>query len=298
MNLLNSDDLSKEDIEGIFSIADDMSKGKDKKYRLDGASLTLFFEKTSTRTRMSFEVAMTQLGGHAIYIDPSTTQRSRGETLADTTRMFSGYCDLIAARLYKHADLLEIARNSTVPVINALTDIEHPTQALADVYTIRVHKKNMAGLRIAFVGDTANNTANSLMVVAAKLGAETVLIGPKGYSPNMDFVKIARKYSNVEVADSLEKGLKGVDAIYTDTFVSMGQEAEAEKRRKLFAPYQVNSGVFKYAKSDAIVLHCLPAHRGEEITSDVLDGPKSVVWEQARNKMLLNKAIMAYLSKR
>lgn len=298
MHLLSSDDLSKDAMSKIFEIADSISAGSESASIKEHAVLALFFEKPSTRTRMSFEAAMAQLGGHAIYIDPNTTQRSRGETIADTARMFSSYCDLIAARLYKHTDLVEMAANSKVPVINALTDLEHPTQALADLYTIRTHKKGLKGVKIAFVGDTATNTANSLMLTASKLGCEVLLVGPKQCVPSSRYVNRAREYSRVTITDSIEDGLERADIIYTDTFVSMGQEGEAQERKELFAPYQLNAKAMGYAKKDALVMHCLPAHRGEEITSDVLDGPRSIVWEQAKNKMLLNKAAIIYLLSR
>ena len=297
MHLLSANDLSKDAISRILDIADRLAKDSEDAGIKEHAVLTMFFEKPSTRTRLSFEAAIAQLGGSAVYIDPSTSQRSRGETLADTAKMLSLYSDFIAARLYKHGDLKEIAKNATVPVINALTDIEHPTQALADIYTVRAHKK-LKGLRIAFVGDIANNTATSLMITAAKLGIEVVLVGPKDCKPNPWAVTAARGYAKIVVTDSLEEGLEDADIIYTDTFVSMGEEKETEGRKKLFAPYQVNSKAVGYAKKDALVMHCLPAHRGEEITGDVLDGPKSIAVEQAGNKLLINKAILVYLSQK
>ncbi|MCL5430498.1 MAG: ornithine carbamoyltransferase [Candidatus Marsarchaeota archaeon] len=295
MNLLDSLDLTKGDILKIFDIADRIEKGERfslKKHPI----LVLYFEKPSTRTRIAFESAITELGGNAIFIDEKTTQRTRGETLSDIAKILSGYSDFIAARLYKHKDLLEIAKNSSVPVINALDDLEHPTQALADVYTIRNHRKNLSKTSVAFVGDIATNTANSLMTVFSRFGGPFTLIGPKSVNPNATYVNKAREYCKVSVTDDIEDGLEDVDVVYTDTYVSMGEELEAEQRRKLFAPYQVNSAMLKYAKKDAIVMHCLMAHRGEEITGEVIDGPKSVVWEQARNKKLLNKAILIYLS--
>ena len=296
MNLLCSDDLTKDNINKIFSIADSFVSGKEglslKKY----TTVALLFQKPSTRTRVSFASAIAQLGATPIFVDSQTSQMSRGETMADTAKMLSSYCDFIVARLNKHSDILEIARNSSVPVINALTDLEHPTQALADVYTIRAHAKNLRGIRIAYLGDIATNTSTSLMITATKLGAEIALIGPNGCKPNAKALNKAREYGVVDIYNSVEDGMDDCDFVYTDTFVSMGEEAEAEARRKLFAPYQLNADVLKLAKKSAMVLHCLPAHRGEEITSDVLDGPQSIVWEQARNKMLLAKAILIYLS--
>ncbi|MFI5412754.1 MAG: ornithine carbamoyltransferase [Candidatus Micrarchaeales archaeon] len=296
MHFLSSDDLSKEGINKIFEIADSIKDGSEEMALRAHSTLVLYFEKPSTRTRLSFEGAISQLGGNAVYLDPNTTQRSRGETLADTARMLSSYCDFIAARLYKHSDLIEIANNSSVPVINALTDLEHPTQALADLYTIRQYKKNVRDVNIAFVGDIASNTANSLMLTASKLSADVTLVGPKGYPYNTKIVNKAKEYSKIVVTDSMEEGLEDADIIYTDTFVSMGQEADSEKRKKMFAPYQINKKALGFAKTDTLVMHCLPAHREEEITSEVLDSKSCIAWQQAKNKLLLNKALLIYLS--
>lgn len=298
MNFISVADLSKEEISEIFNIADDLKHGKVEIALKEDAVAALIFEKPSTRTRVSFEVAMAQLGGHSIYIDSRTSQLSRGESIADTAKVLSGYVDFIIARLYKHEDIVELANNATVPVINALTDLEHPCQALSDLYTIQEVKKKLRGLKLAFVGDIAANTANSLMLAGAKMGMEIALVGPKNYMPNTFYFTKAREYSKVETYNNIKEGVSDADVIYTDTFVSMGQEAEAEERRKLFAPYQVNKTLLSYAKKDTIVMHCLPAHRGEEITDDVLDGPQSVVWQQARNKLLVEKAILLYLSEK
>ena len=257
--------------------------------------LALIFEKASTRTRVSFESAIDQLGGSAIYIDARTSQISRGESLCDTARVLGSYVDVLAARLYRHSDIEELARHSPIPVINALTDLEHPCQALSDVYTIRETFGKIKGLRVAFVGDIAANTANSLMVIASELGADVSLVGPKSCVPNKRFTEVVRKNSSLRVSENLKEGLAGCDVAYTDTFVSMGEEAQAESRRKLFAPYQLSSSAMKYAKKGAKVMHCLPAHRGEEITSELLDGKSSIAWRQAANKMLLEKAILLYL---
>ena len=298
MNFISVADLSKEEITEIFNIADDLKHERVGIALKKDAVAALIFEKPSTRTRVSFEVAMAQLGGHSIYIDSRTSQLSRGESIADTAKVLSGYVDFIIARLYKHDDIVELANNATVPVINALTDLEHPCQALSDLYTIQEVKKKLRGLKLAFVGDIAANTANSLMLAGAKMGMEIALVGPKNYMPNTFYFTKAREYSKVDTYNNIKEGVADADVIYTDTFVSMGQEAEAEERRKLFAPYQVNKTLVSYAKKDAIVMHCLPAHRGEEITSDVLDGPQSVVWQQAKNKLLVEKAILHYLSEK
>ena len=297
MNFISSDDLSGKQMLEVFSIADRLRGGKLRKPIKAHSVLALLFSEPSTRTRVSFEVAIAQLGGSAIYISTQNSQMKRGETLEDTAKVISGYCDFVAVRTNEHKDVLTIAKSSTVPVINALTHLEHPTQALADLYTIIKKKGRIKGIRIAFVGDIAQNTANSLMLAATKLGASVSLVGSKGSAPNETFYRKSKRYGKAEVYNSLKEGLKGADVIYTDTFVSMGDEAEAKKRRKLFAPYQVNKKALSFAKFDAMVMHPLPAHRGEEITSDVLDGKRSVVWEQAKSKLYIEKALLVYLSR-
>ncbi|MHB1830678.1 MAG: ornithine carbamoyltransferase [Candidatus Micrarchaeaceae archaeon] len=296
MNLISSMDLSPAQIRRLFQLSDSLKDRSKRPLSRMRPILSLLFEKSSTRTRVSFESAMIQLGGDSIYLDARTSQIARGETIADTARVLSSYVDIIAARMGKQKDIEELARYSSVPVINALTDLEHPCQALSDIYTIRQAFGKVEGLHIAFVGDIATNTANSLMITAAKMGADVSLIGPDGCKPNMHYVNEAIKNSSlVEISNDLEGGLQGCDVVYTDTFVSMGEEGDAARRRKMFAKYQVNERVLKYAKKSARVMHCLPAHRGEEITSDVLDGKQSIVWQQAANKMLVEKAILLYL---
>jgi ornithine carbamoyltransferase len=298
LNFISCSELTKESIDKIFSIADKLSVSK-KSFKLkENSTMALFFEEPSTRTRVSLEVAMTQLGGSAIYIDAHTSQNVRGEALADTAKVLSLYCNFIAVRMNDHEGLKTIAKNSKVPVINALTSMEHPTQSLADIYTIISRKGPMKNLKIAFIGDISQNTANSLMVTAAMLGAKISLVGPKGYKPNSIYFNKAMKYSKITLSSSIEEGLNDADIVYTDTFVSMGDEKESSKRKKLFAPYQLNAKALSCAKKDAFVMHPLPAHRGEEITEDVLDSKRSIVWEQAKNKLLLEKAILVYLSER
>lgn len=295
MNYISAKDLSLKQIFEIFSIANMLKGRSDPILAKKRPVLLLLFEKPSTRTRVSFEAAVDQLGGSSIGIDARTSQLARGETMADSARVISLYVDAVAARLYKHSDILELAANSSVPVINALTDLEHPCQALSDMYTVKEVFGKTQGLRIGFVGDIAANTANSLMVIASKLGVDMSLTGPKGYDPNSDFVEEARKFTSVTLYNDMKAGLRGCDIVYTDTFVSMGEEHEEAKRKRLFAPYQLNEQVMGYAKKDAKVMHCLPAHRGEEITSEVLDGKNSIVMRQAANKMLIEKAILLYL---
>lgn len=291
---MSVNDISKEQALRLFALAD---KPPGAAQPLRHQALALLFSLPSTRTRISFSVAIAQLGGTAIYVDTQNSQMKRGETVADTARMISAYCQFIAVRTEDHRMLREIADNSEVPVINALTMREHPTQALADLYTISKHMK-LAGARIAFVGDIAQNTANSLMLLATKLGSEVSLVGPKGCKPSAEFVSKARSYGKVTIYDSVREGVNGADVIYTDTFVSMGDERESARRRRLFAPYQVNTRMLSYANPEAVVMHPLPAHRGEEITSEVLDGPHSLVWEQARSKLAMARAVLMFLSNR
>lgn len=298
MHLLSVNDLSREQMEEIFDIAYSISEGRNTTSLKENSVLALLFEKPSTRTRVSFEVAMARLGGKAIYIDSKSSQMSRGEPVADTARVLSLYVDFIAARMYKHSSLVELAENSTVPVINALTDLEHPTQALADLYTIVTKKRKLKGVRIAFVGDVSQNTCNSLMLAGVKLGAEISLVGPKDQPPNPQYLTTAREYGVVDIHDNMQEGLSGADVVYTDTFVSMGYEKEADERRKLFSKYQVNDKSLQYAKKDVLFMHPLPAFRGEEVTADVLEGPRSIVWEQSKNKLLLAQAIIMYLSEK
>jgi ornithine carbamoyltransferase len=212
--------------------------------------------------------------------------------------MLSSYCDFIVVRTVNHSDLLEIARSSRSPVINALTKLEHPTQALADVYTIIKAKGRVDGLRIAFMGDISQNTCNSLMITAAKLGANISLVGPASWKPEAESYSKALSYGNrIEISDSVEEGLHGADIIYTDTFVSMGDDAEHDVRLKSLHRYQLNAGALLFAPASAKVMHPLPAHRGEEVTGDVIDGPQSIVWEQASNKLLLEKALLIFLER-
>ncbi len=291
MDLLSSLDLSKKEIGRIFELADRHMPAHSR----SGPLLALLFEKSSTRTRVSFESAVHGLGGSAVYIDSRTSQMSRGESIGDTARVLSSYVDIISARMNRHQDIVALADAADVPVINALTDLEHPCQALSDVYTIKKHFGRISGLRIAFVGDIAANTANSLMVTAAKMGAEISLVGPDACEPSKAYVDGASECSLVEISNSMQDGLEGCHVVYTDTYVSMGQEADAARRRKLFAKYQINAKAMRYARDGAVAMHCLPAHRGEEITSEVLDGKASLAWKQAANKMPVERAILFYL---
>lgn len=295
-NLLSIWELSKAQIEDYLALGAEVKKNRTKYLHvLEGKTLAMVFEKASTRTRVSFEAGMTQLGGHGIYFDFTTSQLSRGETIADTSKVLGRYVDVIMARLYKHTDLVEMAKHAGVPVINGLTDEEHPCQVLCDLLTMREKGKLKAGAKFAFVGDCAFNMANSLMLGCTKMGMEVALVYPKGYPPNIKYVKEARKYGKVEIYNDPVQGVKDADVVYTDVWISMGMEDEKAERMKAFGPFQVNDELMKHAKKDAIFMDCLPAHRGVEVTGDVMDGKQSVVWDEAENRLHIQKAIMLKL---
>lgn len=267
---------------------------------LQGRVLAMIFEKPSTRTRVSFEVAMEQLGGHAMYLGWRELQLGRGETIADTARVLSRYVDGIMARVYEHGKLVELAKYSDKPVINGLSDLLHPCQAVADIYTIMEKKGDPSKLKIVFVGDGHDNVLHSLMIGVALVGGKIVISSPKGYEPDpivMEwFNEISSKTgAEVDIERDPREAVKGADVVYTDVWVSMGQEKERERRIKDLKPYQVNKELMYLAKPDAIFMHCLPAHRGEEVTDDVIDGKWSVVWDQAENRLHTQKAILALL---
>ncbi|AFK51786.1 ornithine carbamoyltransferase [Thermogladius calderae 1633] len=268
---------------------------------LPGRHLAMIFEKPSTRTRVSFEAAIKELGGDAIVLHYGEMQLARGETIEDTARTLSRYVDGIMARVYEHYKLEKLAEYSTVPVINGLSDLHHPAQGLADVFTI-VEKKgrDITRLKIVFVGDGGDNVAHSLMLAVGILGGKVTISAPKGYDPHPSVVKLfnetaARYGGSFEIERDPWKAVKDADVVYTDVWVSMGQEKEREKRVKDLEPYKVTSLLMKQAKQDAIFMHCLPAHRGEEVTDEVIDGKWSVVWDQAENRKHVQKAILALL---
>jgi len=264
---------------------------------LRGRTLGMIFEKASTRTRVSFEVGMTQLGGHALFLSPNDLQLGRGETIADTARVLSRYVDGILYRAYTHEHVRELARHATVPVINGLDDREHPCQVATDLFTVQEHKGNPKALKLAYVGD-GNNVCNSLLVGCAILGMHVSAGVPKGYEPDATLLGAAKRIakengSSVHVVHDPFDAVKDADVVYTDVWVSMGMEAEKEAREKTFLPYQVSEKLVSAAKPDAVVMHCLPAHRGLEITDDVIDGPQSIVFDQAENRLHVQKAILA-----
>ncbi len=301
-HLLSIADLSQVEVEAILDKAAELKK-KLKKGEphelLHGKTLGMIFAKPSTRTRVSFETAMTQLGGHAIYLGMNDIQLGRGETIADTARTLSRYVDVVMARLFKHDNLLELAENSEVPVINGLTDLLHPCQVLADLFTVREQKGKLEGLKLAYVGD-GNNVCNSLLLGCSKVGVGISVATPNGYTPDAEILKQAKREAEaskvkMEVITDPHKAVTDADVVYTDVWVSMGQETERKRRLRDFKSYQVDSKLLEGAKPDAIFMHCLPAHRQEEVTAEVIDGPHSVVFDQAENRLHVQKAILVQL---
>jgi ornithine carbamoyltransferase len=277
MHLISASDLKREEIYNLLDLAARMKEGRDS-YRdaLKGMSLAMIFEKPSTRTRVSFEVAMTELGGHALYLNYADLQLGRSETICDTARILSRYVHVITARVYRHETVCELARCADIPVINALSDMEHPCQLLADLLTIREHKGDLEGLRIAWIGD-GNNVCNSLMLGSAITDMNLAVACPAGYEPDAGVMARANELGrNVLITNDPVEAASGADVLYTDVWVSMGDEKEEETRLRDFSGFQINSDLLSHAKSDCIVLHCLPAHRGQEISAEVLDGEHSV----------------------
>ncbi len=296
--MLSLADLSYEELIDILDIASDL---KEKRARgkistgLMNKSLAMIFEKSSTRTRVSFEVAMTELGGHAIYLNSRDIQLGRGESVADTARVMSRYVHAIMARVYKHETLTGLSKYSTVPVINGLSDLEHPCQTLADLLTIREYKGKLKGLNFSWIGD-GNNVCNSAILACALTGMKITVACPEGYEPNSEILNKARDIGGtVSVIHDPMKAAKNADILYTDVWVSMGDEEEYDQRLRDFKPYQINSKLLEQAKHDVMVLHCLPAHRGEEITAEVVDGPNSAVFDQAENRLHAQKALLLKL---
>lgn len=301
-HLLSMQDLSPNEIEAIL----DKAEGLKEKLRkgephelLRGKTLGMIFEKPSLRTRVTFETGMTQLGGHAIYLAPADIQLGKRESVPDTARNLSRWVDAVMARLFKHDIIVELARHSSVPVINGLTDLHHPCQTLGDLLTIREHKGKFRGLKLAWVGD-GNNVCNSLLLGCTLVGMNISAVCPHGYEPDASVGTQAKKNAEksgakLELLTDPKKAVAGADVIYTDVWVSMGQEKEAKQRMRAFTGYQVNAQLLKLAKPNVIVMHCLPAHRGQEITDEVIDGPRSVVLDQAENRMHAQKALLVSL---
>jgi ornithine carbamoyltransferase len=288
-------DFSTPELLALFDLAERMRTGAYDKKPLAGQSLAMIFMKASTRTRVSFEVGAWQLGGHALFLSPRDVQLGRGEPIADTARVLSRYVDGIMIRTFAHQDVEELARYASVPVINGLTDLLHPCQILADLLTVRQHLGGWEGKKVAWIGD-GNNMANSWINAAWRLGFELALACPEGYEP-ADHLMERAKNANAKITLTRDpkEAIDGADVVNTDVWASMGQEDEQKKRERDFAGYTVNKQLMRRASTDAIFLHCLPAHRGEEVSAEVIDGPQSRVWDEAENRLHIQKAIMAVL---
>ena len=304
-DILSIADLSTNEIGTIMLLAGKLKREQKRgKFRpfLRGKTLGMIFQKPSTRTRVSFEVGMYQLGGDAVYLGANDIQLSRGETMEDTAKTLSLYLDCIVARVYNHKDVQTLARYASVPVINGLSDSFHPCQILADLMTIQEHKKRLKGLQLAWLGD-GDNVCNDLMLGCAKTGISMTAACPKGYEPLEEIVELAKtegKKAGVDIAITADSAsaVKDADIIATDTFISIGKEGERRTREATFLPnYQVNTDIMKLAKGDAIFMHCLPAKRGMEVTADVIDGKRSVVWQEAENRLHTQKALLCLLMK-
>jgi ornithine carbamoyltransferase len=301
-DLLSVHDLSTKEINDILHLAKTLKaqlKNGEEHHLLKGKTLGMIFQKASTRTRVSFEVGMWQLGGAALFLNANDMQIGRGEPVKDTARVLSRYVDGIMIRTFSHDEVIELAEFATVPVINALTDLMHPCQALTDIFTVLEHKGTLKGLKMVYIGD-GNNMVNSLLQACAKVGMDISIATPKGYEPDAAIVTEALTAaaitgSKIILCEDPLEAAKDADVLYTDVWASMGKEVEQEDRREVFAHYQINQEVMNVAKEDAIVLHCLPAHRGEEITEEVLESKHSVVFDQAENRLHVQKAIMVLL---
>ena len=294
--------LTREEIEQILKTSEllklQLLRGQEH-LLLKGKTLAMIFEKPSTRTRVSFEAGMWQLGGYALYLSASDLQLGRGETIADTAQVLSRYVNGIMARVFAHQTILDLVKHSRVPVVNALSDFSHPCQGLADLFTIYEKKGRLSGLRLAYIGD-GNNVAHSLLYGCSKVGMNITLGCPKGYEPNPEVVSQAKKEGKrngceVKVRNDPAEAVKGADVVYTDVWASMGKEKEHEERIRVFRPYQVNAKLVKMAKEDYLFMHCLPAHRGEEVTDEVADSKNSVIFDQAENRLHTQKALLSLI---
>ena len=301
-DLISIRDFTREEIEALFSLAADLKRrlkrGKPHP-RLSGKTLALIFEKPSLRTRVTFEVAMTQLGGHAIYLAPQDIRLGARETVEDGARNLSRWVDGIVARTFEHAMVEQLARFATVPVINGLTDLLHPCQVLCDLFTLHEKRGKLKGLRVAFIGD-GNNVCNSWLYGAAKTGIHLTVACPKGYEPHREVFTRARAeseatYAVLEITHDATRAARDADVLYTDVWASMGHEEQRIKRMRDFQSFQLNQKLVESAQKDVLVMHCLPAHRGEEITDEVMDGPHSIILDQAENRLHMQKAILVKL---
>lgn len=301
-DFLSIADFKAAEVKQVFSLARRLKEDKEAKkfnYLLRNKTLAMIFEKPSLRTRVSFEAGMTQLGGHAIYLAPNDIQMGKRERPSDVARNLEGMVDIIMARVFDHSTVVELAQGSRIPVINGLSDLEHPCQALADLFTVYEKKGKLKGLTLAFVGDGENNVTHSLVLLCALLGVNFHCAAPKGYWMSRETARKAEKLVQgrsavIETTDP-KQGVKGADIVVTDTWVSMGDEAEKEERLKVFSPYQVDKELFSLAKKNALFMHCLPAYRGYEVTSEVIDGPQSVVFDEAENRLHVQKGLICFL---
>lgn len=297
-NFLSIFDFNKQEINNILERTEQLKNEKKQHLTnnsLKGYSVGLIFEKLSTRTRVSFEVAVADLGAHPVYLNPRDMQLGRGETIEDTAKVLSSYLDAVIIRTYGQERIEEFARHSTVPVINGLTDLEHPTQILSDIYTIKENGIDIENFKFAYFGD-GNNITNSFIAISSILGFDISIAVPKGYEPDKNILGKSKKSgkSKIEITNNPELAAEGADVLYTDVWVSMGQEEEKNNELNVFKPFQLNSELLSRSGRNSIVMHCLPAHRGEEITADVMDSAKSVVIDQAENKLHSGKAILEY----
>lgn len=302
-DLLSIADLSSDEVACIFEVALRMKQARvsvfSQRLILPGKVMAMIFEKPSLRTRLSFETGIYQLGGYGIYFTPSDISLGQRESVADVARTIDRMCGMIMARVFEHDKVLELAEHAKSPVINGLSDLEHPCQALADLLTVFEHKKTLKGKKLAFIGD-GNNVANSLMLLCAKVGMHFSIGCPTGNEPNQDIINSSLLISTdtgakIEICNDPVEAVREADVVYTDVWASMGQESESAEREVLFTPYQVNSQLMEQAKPDAIFMHCLPAHRGLEVTSDVIESAQSVVFDEAENRLHAQKAVMALL---
>ena len=299
-SLVSINDLSHEEIWQIFDLSASLKQklltGEPHKL-LEGKTLGMIFSKPSTRTRISFEVGIYQLGGIGMYFGPNDLQLKRSESIQDTAKVLSRYLSGIMIRTFDHQDVVDLAKHASIPVINGLTDLLHPCQVLTDLFTILEKKRVLRGLKLAYIGD-GNNMAHSLLNGCSKVGMDISIASPSGYQPQKEIVENAKHNagymgSKIEIVDDAVKAVKNADIIYTDVWASMGQESESEKRKKIFEKFQVNPQLVKNAKEDYLFMHCLPAHRGDEVVNEVADSPNSVIFDEAENRLHVQKAIMA-----
>lgn len=298
-HLLKLSDLTREEILSVLNLADQLKFERNNGIRKDylkGKKLGMIFQKASTRTRVSFETGMYELGGYPLFLSSNDLQIGRGEPVQDTARVLSRYLDGIMIRTFAQQEVEDLAKYGSIPIINGLTDYAHPCQVLADLMTIREYKGSFKGLKMAFVGD-GNNMANSLMVGSIKMGMSFAIACPEGYEPDGELMKWARENGDFTITTNIKDALKDADVVYTDVWASMGQEGEKQKREKAFADYQVNSENLSVSKSDVMVMHCLPAHRGEEITAEVFEAHAKEIFDEAENRLHAQKAVLVKLLK-